>query len=570
MPMKSISRLALAVLGLLAPASAGADELDSNLPIFVIHTEAAINAADKVRGTMKVVDNGEGQRNHSTDTTANYNGYVGIKWRGNSSLSFDQKKYTLETQDAEGNDLKTSLLGMPEESDWVLLAPYNDISLVRDVFAFSLWNEMGHWGPRTRMCEVIVNDEYMGVYIFCEKIKRDKNRVDIAKLKTDDTADRPLTGGYIVRVDAFDEEDATFTSQVKGLQAGMWGGAQQGGTVTWTVYYPKKADLQPEQKSYIEQFVAQMEQSFQAANFADPDEGYARWINVPSFVDYFIHTELSLNADGFKRSSYFFKDKDKKDGTLSKMEAGPVWDFNLAYGNCNFCNANNPEAWVYEGCNTNPTPAFWKKLTSDPRFMLAVRERYAQLRQTLLSKERIDQFFDDYAALLSEAKDRHYAKYSNLLSSGGSQQGGGGWPWGWPWGGGTMNPVAQFAAYTVASYEEEIQTVKKWFARRLAFLDRSWGYDATASIEAPEGYFSVKASINGSGQLTVESDRPLLGIEVFSLGGNRLVSLRPSAGSLRQRFLLPPRCTSSSMPLIVACHAADGSYITYKIRMTAR
>jgi lysophospholipase L1-like esterase len=194
----------------------------SNLPIFYINTEEAINADSKVKGTMKVIDNGEGNRNYSTDTNFNYNGYIGIKWRGNSSLSFAQKKYTIETWDEAGEDLKVSILGMPEESDWVLLAPYNDISLVRDVFAFDMWNEMGHWGPRTRMCEVFVNGEYMGVYAFCEKIKRDKNRVNISKLKKTDIEGRDLTGGYIVRVDAFDEEDETFQSSVPGIQTSQW------------------------------------------------------------------------------------------------------------------------------------------------------------------------------------------------------------------------------------------------------------------------------------------------------------------------------------------------------------
>ena len=190
-----------------------ADGLSSNLPIIIINTDASINAQAKVHGTMKVVSKAKG-RNSDTDTPTDYDGHIGIKLRGNSSLSFEQKKYTIETQDADGNDLKVPLLGMPQESDWVLLAPYNDISMVRDVFAFNMWREMGHWAPRTQMCEVVVNGDYAGVYIFCEKIKRDKERVDLAKLKKGDVDGREVTGGYIVRVDAFDDGDATFKSKV--------------------------------------------------------------------------------------------------------------------------------------------------------------------------------------------------------------------------------------------------------------------------------------------------------------------------------------------------------------------
>ena len=182
---KTILTLAFLLLTLTGKAD-NVTFTSSNLPIVIIQTQQAINADEKVMGTMKIINNGEGQINHVTDTPNDYDGHVGIKLRGESSLNFNQKKYTIETWDALGNDTTVSLLGMPEESDWVLLAPYNDVSMVRDVFAYYMWTEMGHWGPRTQMCEVMVNGEYMGVYAFCERIKRDKNRVDISKLKPED------------------------------------------------------------------------------------------------------------------------------------------------------------------------------------------------------------------------------------------------------------------------------------------------------------------------------------------------------------------------------------------------
>lgn len=530
--------------------------ITSNLPIILLTAEGTITADKKVGGTMKIINNADGAPNHQDDPATDYDGRIGIKLRGNSSLSFDQKKYTLETWDDTGADLKVSLLGMPEESDWVLLAPYNDISLVRDVFAFDMWTEMGHWAPRTRMCEVFLNGNYVGVYVFCEKIKRDPNRVDIAKLKPEDVEGRELTGGYIVRVDVADDDKYSWNSPIAGEVGGTQGGWGWGGTnttVVWSVFQPKIDELQAEQKAYIKNFVNEMEQSFQASNFADPDQGYARYVDVPSFVDYFIHTELSLNADGFKRSSYFYKTKDKKDGTAAKMFAGPVWDYNLAYGNCNFCNANNVNAWVYEGCTTNPTPAFWKKLTTDPSFMQQVRDRYAQLRQTLISQERINQFFDDYAALLNEAKDRHYAKYSNLFSDGNN----GGWWWG-----GSTNPVASFAAYFVSSYEEEISTVKQWFAQRLEFLDKQWNYDPTKVAPTPAGHFDISVRATGHRHLTVTSPSAITRVEVYTLDG-RLLTKQEAPASQRLHLTLPQRPEG---PVLVVCYGAEGQYITRKLR----
>lgn len=145
--------------------------------------------------------------------------------------------------------------------------------MVRDVYAYGLWNQMGHWGPRTRMCEVVVNNEYMGVYAFCERIKRDKNRVDIAKLKPEDTTGRDVSGGYIVRIDAFDNEDVTFQSKVMGIQKSNWGwgGSQsQESPVTWTIYYPKKEDLIDAQKQYIQNYVDSAELAIQSPDSPTP------------------------------------------------------------------------------------------------------------------------------------------------------------------------------------------------------------------------------------------------------------------------------------------------------------
>ena len=357
------------------------------LPLITITTDTALNAREKVTARMKAGD---------------YDGYIGIKLRGNSSLSFNQKKYTIELRDANGKEVDAPLLGMPAHSKWVLLAPYNDVSMVRDPLAFQLWRDMGHWGPRTRMVEVMVDGDYRGVYILSEAIKRGVDRVDISKLKKGDVSGRELTGGYLLRIDTYNQDDATFPSKVPGVGEGI-----MTSQITWSCIYPKKSKLQPEQMAYIEQYVDSMEMTIQSDHFTDPRWGYERFIDVRSFVDYFIHTELSLNADGYKRSAYFYKEKQREDGTGGKLFAGPVWDYNLAYGNCNFCNANNIEAWCFEGGNTQPTPAFWQRLLQDPAFRRAVKVRYEELRKGVLSNEHILGYIDRSArSTLREASFR--------------------------------------------------------------------------------------------------------------------------------------------------------------------
>ena len=370
---------------------------EDSLPLITITTQTPLNAREKVGAMMK---------------TAGYEGAIGIKLRGNSSLSFNQKKYTFETRNENGKDSVVSLLGLPAHSKWVLLAPYNDISMMRDPLAFQLWRDMGHWGPRTVMCELMLDGEYRGIYILAEAIKRGEERVPISKLKKSDVSGRELTGGYMLRIDAYDEDDVTFASKIPGIGDGI-----MNSQITWSIIYPKKENLQPEQLAYIQNYVDTVEQVIQSDYFADPKKGYARYIDVPSCVDYFIHSELSLNADGYKRSAYFYKEKLHADGSGGKLCAGPVWDYNLAYGNCNFCNANNLEAWCFEGGNTNPTPAFWQRLLQDPAFRRAVKERYFQLRKDVLSNQRLFQYIDKHAHLLAKSVDHHFETFPELLVS---------------------------------------------------------------------------------------------------------------------------------------------------------
>ena len=491
-----------------------------NLPLIAITTNSPLNAQQKVMAYMK---------------TDGYDGHIAIKLRGNSSLGFNQKKYTVVTCDADGNDVNVSLLGLPEHSNWVLLAPYNDISMMRDPLAFQLWRDMGHWGPRTVMCELTLDGDYRGIYILAEAIKLGKERVNIDKMTADDIQGNSLTGGYMLRIDTYDEDDATFTSKIPGIGEGI-----MSSQVIWSCIYPKKKNLQPQQMDYIQSYVDTVERVIQADFFDDPQNGYAKYIDVQSFVDYFIHTELSLNADAYKRSAYFYKERQHEDGTGGKLFAGPVWDYNLAYGNCNFANANNLEAWCYEGASNNPTPALWQRLLQDPAFRLAVKQRYKQLRKGILSIHNLYAFIDRQAELVSEATERHFNTYPELLVSEERKQqlaqiqqffeqmsqhnhfddnnlgefipsfgafpndsihGGGFFPFDafpndsihvndfppfgeFPEGGAPFefgppledgmfqfDMLGMFAAYRVSTYEEEISILKKWLADRLAFLD---------------------------------------------------------------------------------------------------
>ena len=494
----------------------------SNLPIVLLETNGqTIPDEPKLTAQMKIIFNGAGQRNNLLDTQYDYNGYIGIELRGNSSQSFDQKQYAVETRDAAGENLNVPLLGMPAENDWVLYAPWNDISMIRNVMAYHLWDKMGHWGPRTRLCEVVLNGTYQGVYVLTESIKQDDNRVKTATLKEEDTAGRELTGGYIMKIDASNsEDDKSFSSLVDGISTGF--GSK---TVTWLYHYPDPKDIQPEQEDYIHKYIDTVETLIQSANFKDPIEGYAKYLSLRSFIDYFIHSELSLNSDGFKRSAYFYKEKQDEDGGKGQFKAGPVWDYNLAYGNCNFCKGNQPTQWAHQGCETIPTPALWTRLREDPNFNNAVKCRYLELREGILGDNYISDFIDSYADTLNEAQSRHFQQWDALLSGGNN---GGGW-----------NSPLWFSAYRVASYAEEIQTVKGWMNSRLQFLDNNLGGECliTNTVADEEVFGEILLFPNPTTSVVViETDHKILLVEIYDLLGQK-VGMVPGQMSHQQMVL---------------------------------
>lgn len=417
----------------------------SNLPICIIDTRGqTINNEPKILVHMKIIYNGPGKMNHVKDKTYNYNNFIAIEIRGNSSQFYPQKQYGLELRDSvTGADLDASLMGMPEEEDWVLYAPYNDISMLRNVLAYNLWNEMGHWGPHTRFCELILNNEYVGVYILMESIKRGPTRLDISKLKPEDTTGLDVTGGYIMKIDKKNSpSDLSFTSKVK---------STSNENIEWLYHYPDSNDIVPAQQNYIHNYIDTLEQLIASTGFADPKKGYKKYLSVNSFIDYFLITEFSRNIDAYKASSFFYKEKLEADGSKGMFKAGPVWDYNFAFGNAGFCSGGQTNGWMYDGCvpATLPTPILWRRLLADTNYVNAVKCRYLELRKTIWDTNYLIQYLNHYAFdTLDSAQKRHFTKWKIL----GTNPGG-------------------FNAYIASSYSNEMLRLRNWIKARLSWMD---------------------------------------------------------------------------------------------------
>jgi len=432
--------------------SADVEFTSSNLPIIVIDTYGQeIPDEPKISAHLGIIYNGEGVRNAVTDPFNDYDGLIGIELRGSSAQTFPKKSYAVETRDAQGNNRNVSLLGFPAENDWVLYGPYSDKSLIRNILACQLSNDIGRYASRTRCCELVLNDDYMGVYVLMEKIKRDKNRVNIARLSPADISGDAITGGYIIKIDKPD-----------GAKNDGWespflphpGGWQR---IFYQYHYPNQDEISSEQKAYIRAFMLSYETVMNGPSYRDPQIGYAKYIDVPSAVDYFILNEVAKNVDAYRLSAFMHKDRDSNN---SKLIFGPIWDYNLAFGNADYYNAQYISDWQVYFYNKDDTwlvPFWWQRLMSDSNFVNQINSRWHELRKNTITVPRIYAYIDSLVNYLDEAQKRNFERWPILGV------------YVWP------------NAYIGGSYWAEIRYLKQWIQDRILWMDARMPGQSTAS-----------------------------------------------------------------------------------------
>jgi len=390
--------------------NAPTDFTESNLPIFIINTLGVEIPNDpKITAELKVIYNGIGEINNITDSANEYNGYIGIETRGESSQYFFPKKsYGFETRLENGENNNVSLLGMPEENDWILYAPYSDKTLMRNVMTYDLSNTMGQYCTRTHYCEVIVNSDYKGIYVLLEKIKRDNNRVDIDRLSADENSGDEITGGYIIRVDKTDDinfdTDGWYSQPNPTYPNAM--------DIYFQYYSPDAEAISVEQKQYIQDYILEFEESLISTDFDDSLQGYYNYIDVKSFANTLLINELAKDIDVYRFSNFFYKDKNSNGG---KLVSGPFWDYNLGYGNVDYGSegAQYTDDWLYNIVEPYDWSRmfWWKRLMEDSNFQDEVKTQWTNLRTNSFSNENIEYRIDSISAYLFDARERNYERW---------------------------------------------------------------------------------------------------------------------------------------------------------------
>ena len=427
--------LIISILCISAPLFSQPGFTSSDIPIIVIETNG-LKIVDEpgIIAQMGIIDNPGSARNYISDAYNGYNGRIDIEIRGTTSQAYPKKQYGFETQNDDGSNNNVSLLGLPEENDWILYAPYSDKSLIRNVLTYTMYESLGHYAPRTKLCELILNGEYMGVYVLIEKIKRDLNRVDISELGSNAISGDDLTGGYIVKIDKSTADDCP-----------VWYSNQ--GEIYFQYEYPECDEIVPEQKAYILDYINSFEQALNADYFSDPIIGFRNYIDEKSFIDFLIVNEVSKNVDGYSFSTFFYKDKESVGG---KLTMGPVWDYNFAFGNADFRNAFMTEGFQLY---LNPRTWWWKRLLQDTLFLNGVKERWCDVRNNQYSDQRIIEMIDSLAMLIHESQDRNFERWDIL----GRKV--------WP------------NYYIGNTYDHEIALLKTWTLNRLLWLDDTLGFE---------------------------------------------------------------------------------------------
>jgi CotH kinase protein/Secretion system C-terminal sorting domain len=514
---------------------------ESVLPILKVKTNGQnIINEPKILVDLEIIDNGVGKINKVTDNANGYLGKAGIEFRGSTSQTFFPKKpYGVELWvDATQTSRKVALMGMPSESDWVLNTSYNDKTFMRDVLAYDLANRMGRYATRTRYCEMMINGNYEGIYILMEKIKKDKNRVDVSTLKTTDNTGDDVTGGYILKID-----------KTEGGKSRLWNTQLtvngKNYTIPIQIEYPKLGDITEQQFNYIKNYVTEFETSLKSNDYMNPAAKWRSMSDIDSFVDYFLLTEVTKNVDGYRLSTYFYKEKDSKGG---KLKMGPAWDYNLSFGNADYSDGYKTSGFQYKQNDllipANDTyflsPFWWEKLVTDSTFAKKVASRWKVMKQSVFSPDRIDKWMDSTATVLQPITARNFSRWTGVL---GTKV--------WP------------NYYVGSTYQQEVSWMKSWIRQRVAWLD---GQFATYGVALANEQEIVQESPlrvfpnPSESQTTIEYDVLRKGrvlINVYDLTG-RLIKTLADEDKSAQTYTIPFNSENLKSGMYIVDYQSDG------------
>ena len=399
----------------------------TNLPLVVIHTDSAKEITSKTIYTPGII--------HviSDEGSSIFTDSLDIRGRGNGSWIFPKKPYKLKLAH------KARLLGMPAKAKkWTLINNYGDKTLMRNALAFKISEAIGmDYTPACRLVDVIVNGEYEGTYQLCDQIEVRKNRVGITEMAPVDIAKPNLSGGYLLEVDAYaDQEKSHFTTSSSAYSLPV------------TIKSPDEDDIVPQQFNYIKDYFGKMATRLAGNLYLNAKYGYRNFLDPESFLKHFLVGELSGNTDTYW-SVYMYKDRDS-----TRFRTGPVWDFDLAF-------ENDSRTHPISDINTFLYASSKSSCAGNMKgFVGRVIGAERKLLQTIWSKARYDRGLDlDNLNLIIDSLENELKESQNLNFIR------------WP----IMNQIVHQEYQCAGSFENEVQVIRDYLSYRMPWMDKMVG-----------------------------------------------------------------------------------------------
>ena len=385
----------------------------TNLPTVSIHTlnnEIPYDKEHQIESQLMIISN-DGTRLLSEPGTT--------RERGNGSRTFPKRPWRIKF------DKKQNVLDAPAKAKkWTLLNNYSDKTLFRNLLAFELSRQMGlPYTPYGTAVDVLMNGEYKGCYQLCDQVEINTNRVNITEMTPDDNQGSALTGGYLIEVDAYANQEVSWFKSGKGNPV--------------TIKSPDEDEITANQTQYIRNFFNQMEKQ------------WATYLDVNSFLRHFLVGELSGNTDTYW-SVFMYKERDE-----DLLHVGPVWDFDLAFENDNRTYPINKKTkYVYQdgGSCAGNMRTFVNNIVNDASAKSKLLEIWGEARQAGLNEENLFAFIDRWAAELEQSQRLNFLRRP------------------------VMNQKVQKNPVIWGSYQAEVDNVKNFLKERLVWMDKKLGY----------------------------------------------------------------------------------------------
>lgn len=380
-----------------------------------------------LRCHITVVDN-ETKNNHINDTVT-IDSDAMIRVRGNSSRYFSKLSYKVDLITEDGVNNPQEMMGMDAHHEWALHGPYLDKTLIRNYMWYNISGEIMEYAPNVRFCEVMINGEYMGLYLMTETITAGNND---ARLNVSVTKKNSSFAGYVLRIDRGSNTELKNISPYSLY-------TYRNKEAKINIVYPGTQNLTPELSESIRQDFSDFERMLYTYDFDDPKYGYSTAIDVNSFANYFIINEFTCNYDAGSYSTYIYKAVDNKYYMC-------VWDFN------NACDNYQEQPIDRETFHLHNT-LWFQMIIKNKDFTKEVIEQYHNLRNSYLSDEYLENYIDETILYLGDAINRNNERWENVFLDDKD----------------LLYPTER----NLHSYDEAVEQMKDFIIQRGAWLDEN-------------------------------------------------------------------------------------------------